>query len=76
MKHLKTPQELNESSENLNISDVSDSNRVQFLITLDDIQDINIINSEIKDIKYRILTATNNAVQLSGTRSSVKIERL
>jgi len=25
MKHLKTPQELNESSENLNISDVSDS---------------------------------------------------
>jgi hypothetical protein len=25
MKHLKTPQELNEASENLNISDVSDS---------------------------------------------------
>jgi hypothetical protein len=25
MKHLKTPQELNETSENLNISDVSDS---------------------------------------------------
>jgi hypothetical protein len=25
MKHLKTPQELNESSENLNISDVGDS---------------------------------------------------
>jgi hypothetical protein len=60
----------------LGISDVSDSNRVQFLITLDEIHDINIINSEIKDIKYRILTAANNAVQLSGTRSSVKIERL
>jgi len=27
MKHLKTPQELNESSENLNISDVSDSSK-------------------------------------------------
>jgi|688.fasta_scaffold315455_1 hypothetical protein len=26
MKHLKTPQELNELSENLNISDVSESN--------------------------------------------------
>ena len=26
MKHLKTPQELNEASENLNISDVSESN--------------------------------------------------
>jgi hypothetical protein len=25
MKHLKTPQELNEASENLNISDVSES---------------------------------------------------
>jgi hypothetical protein len=25
MKHLKTPQELNEASENLNISDVGDS---------------------------------------------------
>ena len=25
MKHLKTPQELNEATENLNISDVSDS---------------------------------------------------
>ena len=71
-KHLKTTQELSEGQENLNISDVSDSNRIQFLITLDDIQDI----SEIKDIKYRILTAVNNAVQLSGTKSSVKIERL
>ena len=27
MKHLKTPQELNEASENLNISDVSDSEK-------------------------------------------------
>jgi hypothetical protein len=32
MKHLKTPQELNESSENLNISDVSDSSYREFLI--------------------------------------------
>jgi hypothetical protein len=28
MKHLKTPQELNEASENLNISDVSDSDLI------------------------------------------------
>jgi hypothetical protein len=27
MKHLKTPQELNEATENLNISDVSDSKK-------------------------------------------------
>ncbi len=32
MKHLKTPQELNEASENLNISDVSDSSYREFLI--------------------------------------------
>jgi hypothetical protein len=32
MKHLKTPQELNEGSENLNISDVSDSSYREFLI--------------------------------------------
>jgi hypothetical protein len=35
MKHLKTPQELKEASENLNISDVSDSE----LFTLQDIKD-------------------------------------
>ena len=29
MKHLKSPQELNEASENLNISDVSDSDLFQ-----------------------------------------------
>jgi hypothetical protein len=34
MKHLKTPQELNEASENLNISDVSDSS---FNSTIDDV---------------------------------------
>jgi hypothetical protein len=32
MKHLKTPQQLNEASENLNISDVSDSSYREFLI--------------------------------------------
>ena len=31
MKHLKTPKQLNEASENLNISDVSDSYYVFFL---------------------------------------------
>ena len=35
MKHIKTQQELNEASENLNISDVSDSE----LFTLQDIKD-------------------------------------
>jgi hypothetical protein len=34
MKHLKTPQELNEASENLNISDVSDSD-LRFKIEAD-----------------------------------------
>ena len=41
MKHLKTPQELNESSENLNISDVMNS-------VLNDYQD------KLKDITTKI----------------------
>jgi hypothetical protein len=35
MKHLKTPQELNESSENLNISDVSDSKNQYTVVSQD-----------------------------------------
>jgi hypothetical protein len=36
MKHLKTSQELNEASENLNISDVSESNSVSgFMFGMD-----------------------------------------
>jgi hypothetical protein len=40
MKHLKTPQELNEASENLNISDVSDSNLTMRQLMLDRINQI------------------------------------
>lgn len=36
MKHLKTPQQLNESSENLDISDVSDSK----VIEIDSVYDL------------------------------------
>jgi hypothetical protein len=68
-------EKFNENSE-LNISDVSDSsNEVQFLLTLE-VQDIEKFNDMIKDIKYRILKGTSDAVELSGTKSSVKIERI
>jgi len=40
MKHLKKLQELNESSENLNISDVSDSNLTMRQLILDRINQI------------------------------------
>jgi hypothetical protein len=36
MKHLKTPQELNEGQENLNISDVSDSYNDEWVLFLDE----------------------------------------
>jgi hypothetical protein len=36
MKDLKTPQELNEASENLNISDVSDSCNDEWVLFLDE----------------------------------------
>jgi len=76
VKNLKHIKRFNESDENLNISDVSDSsNEVQFLITLK-VQDIEKFNNEIKDINYRILKGTRDAVELSGTKSSVKIERI
>ena len=76
MKEKRHIKRFNEASENLNISDVSDSsNEVQFLITLK-VQDIEKFNNEIKDINYRILKGTRDAVELSGTKSSVKIERI
>lgn len=46
MKHLKTPQELNEASENLNVSDVSDSK----LYTRDEV--IRLLEDLYKDVAY------------------------
>ena len=46
MKDLKTPQELNEASENLNISDVSDSYAIASLNLM--IQTLNNIKNEIR----------------------------
>ena len=40
MKHLKTQKQLNEASENLNISDVSDSNLTMRQLILDRINQI------------------------------------
>jgi hypothetical protein len=67
MKHLKSPQELNEASENLNISDVSDSrkkllelvkgmdsNMEMFNIT-GDVNDVGYVVSNIRDIIHEIV---------------------
>ncbi len=51
MKHIKTPQELNKVSENLNISDVSDS---YSLAT------INLMIKRLEDIKLGIETGKNH----------------
>ena len=67
MKHLKTPQELNEASENLNISDVSGSDFVEhnledeygykFCVKLPkDVKDINVINDENDNIRVGFKT--------------------
>ena len=67
MKHLKTPQELNEASENLNISDVSGSDFVEhnledeygykFCVKLPkDAKDINVINDENDNIRVGFKT--------------------
>ena len=48
MKHLKTPQQLNESSENLNISDVSDSSYRNFLIQVS--KDRKILENQRKEL--------------------------
>jgi hypothetical protein len=51
MKDLKTPQELNESSENLNISDVSDSYVIASL---------NLMIQRLKNIKNEIRKGNNH----------------
>ena len=67
MKHLKTPQELNKASENLNISDVSDSDFIEhqledeygykFCVKLpSDSKDITVINDENDNIKVGFKT--------------------
>lgn len=48
IKHLKTPQQLNESSENLNISDVSDSSYRNFLIQVS--KDRKILENQRKEL--------------------------
>ena len=56
MKHLKPPQELNEASENLNISDVSDSYAIASLNLM--IQRLNNIKNEIRKGKNHIAKQT------------------
>jgi hypothetical protein len=56
MKDLKTPQELNEASENLNISDVSDSYAIASLNLM--IQTLNNIKNEIRKGKNHIAKQT------------------
>jgi hypothetical protein len=50
MKHLKTPQELNEASENLNISDVSESKINESMSVEDRLEKIERMLNEITDI--------------------------
>jgi hypothetical protein len=56
MKHLKTPQELKESLENLNISDVSGSYAIASLNLM--IQRLNNIKNEIRKGKNHIAKQT------------------
>jgi hypothetical protein len=82
MKKLKNIKRFDEVLENLNSelskdtssSDVND-NEVQFLLTLN-VDDLDRFNEKIKDIKYKIIRSTSDAVTLSGCESSVRIERI
>ena len=55
MKHLKTPQELNEASENLNISDVSESKKITKDEFIDEFLDRLYMNGTKDDGKYNCL---------------------
>ena len=65
MKHLKTPQQLNEASENFNISDVSESNS-----TKDKVVEMYISDFDMDEyIDYRLVVKTQ-----SGKTFYVKTE--
>jgi len=49
---------------------------VQFNITLDVANPEKLTEDVIKDIRYRILRATSDALVLNNIKSSIKIEKL
>ncbi len=67
MKHLKTQKQLNEASENLNISDVSDSRKkllelvkgmdsnMEMFNKTGDVNDVGYVVSNIRDIIHEIV---------------------
>ena len=67
MRHLKTPQELNEASENLNISDVKESKTNGSVVddTFKELDEkLSIINKETKDwLKQKILWHISEAYE-------------
>ena len=67
MKHLKTPQKLNEASENLNISDVKESKTNGSVVddTFKELDEkLSIINKETKDwLKQKILWHISEAYE-------------
>jgi hypothetical protein len=65
MKHLKTPQELNEASENLNISDVMNSVLTELYNELSDLNDI-IKNVDSDNHEYYL-------GRIKGVESSIQI---
>jgi len=64
MKHLKTPHQLNEAQENLNISDVSESKKLSSWELSSKIDKV--INSNIKEIPYE-----GAEVDKQGIRDSI-----
>jgi hypothetical protein len=65
MKHLKTPQELNEASENLNISDVMNSVLTELYNELSDLNDT-IKNVDSDNHEYYL-------GRIKGVESSIQI---
>lgn len=51
------------------------NNEIQFLLTLN-VDDIDKFNSDIKNIKYAIIKATNNIINLNNIKCSVKIDNI
>ena len=80
MKHLKTIQQLNEASENLNISDVSDSNYTHVAITLKDLNDrINSIEKQMEIFKdnkmyeYALSKMYSLLIELRDTNNKISL---
>ena len=68
MKHLKTPQELNEASENLNISDVM--KRINTL--MDELNDINKELDKPGDELERLIKDGWDYIKLVGRKNTIE----